>query len=120
MAQSVIAVTAAPNPNALTGVSLTLTACDATNGNSIVSTNAERLIVVNTAAGAGTFTITGPNDPYGRAGNFVMSVPGSASLAAVSIIITPLLTSALWATGGLILTPASNVATLLVGAVRGW
>ena len=44
---------------------ITFTACDATNGNSFVSTGREILIAQNTDSSAHTFTITPVADPYG-------------------------------------------------------
>jgi hypothetical protein len=111
--------TALPISTAVTGVALTLAACDATNGNSIASTGSEVVIVLNTDSSAHTFTITGVPDPSQRTANFSMSVPGSAALATASIVVTPRLSQAFWSAANTILTPNSNSALLFVGVLTG-
>ena len=119
-------------PPGSVGTAIPLNPCDAVNGNSIISSDDDILVVINSTTGALTFTITGQIDPSGRLANFSMSVPGSfsATLATaggttpfVSAIITPKLKSNLWSNtllaGGLILLPSSNVATLFVGVISG-
>ena len=116
--------TVVPGQNALTGQAITFQACDATNGNTIVPTGTERIVVINIdAANPHTFTITGVVDPYGRTQNFSMAVPASTAFtaAAMSGIVSPVLAPQLWATGtpSLIGTPSSNNANLVVAVLQG-
>ena len=117
-----ITKTSLPGVNAVTGTaflagSAAMPVTNGTDSYTFANTGAEMAIVINTTAGALTVTITGVADPYGRSGNFSMSIPGSAALATVSGAITPKLSSSLF--GSTTTFPATNPAGLALCVVTG-
>lgn len=113
MTETAFTITQQPNPFAATGAALTMNAVDTVNGNSLVSTGTEMLVIQNTdGAGAHTFTVTSQADPQGRTGDWSMSVPLS------SFVITQRFPQTGWAVGGLIKTPSSNNTNFKVGVIR--
>ena len=116
--------TLVPGTNALAGTVITFQACDATNGNTIVPTGTERVVVINIdASNPHTFTITGQADPYGRTSNFSQAVAASTAFTAAAMIgyVTPVLSPQLWATGSpsLIQLPSTNSVSLVVAVLQG-
>lgn len=61
------------------GLTLTLTACDNTNGNSFTATGREILIIQNTDTSSHTFTITPVTDPYGGTNTTLTNYSAPAS-----------------------------------------
>lgn len=99
LVQNNIAVTAG-------GLNLTFTACDATNGNSFVSTGREVLLVQNSGGSAYTFTITSVADPFGRTDTSLTAY----SLAASAVAAIQMKYQPGWASSGVISMTCSNAA----------
>jgi len=95
-------------------LTLTFTACDATNGNSFSVTGQEILLVQNSGASSYTFTVSSVSDPYGRTDTSLTNYSVAAS-AIVGIQLKQLLG---WQqTGGVVYTSCSN-ASLKFAIVR--
>jgi hypothetical protein len=88
-------------------LTVTFTACDASNGNSFVVTGQEILLVQNSGGSAYTFTISSVADPFGRSDT---SLTGY-SVAASAITAIQLKYLIGWQqTGGVLYTSCSNAA----------
>lgn len=64
-------------------LAMTLTACDATNGNSFISTGREVIVVQNTDTSSHTFTVTSVADSLGRTDTSLTNYSVAASSLAV-------------------------------------
>jgi hypothetical protein len=87
-------------------LNLTFTACDATNGNSFVSTGREVLLVQNSGGSTYTFTVNSVADNFGRTDTSLTAY----SLAASAIAAIQMKYQAGWMSGTTISMTCSNAA----------
>ena len=92
MSATLLTKTTPPGQFPTSGVTVTMTAADTTNGNCFVAGGKDLLIIQNTSTAAEVFSLISQPDEYGRVGNII-----SESLSASTIhVIGPLPTHA-WA-----------------------
>lgn len=92
-------------------LTLTETACDNVNGNSFPHTGREILLVHNTNASSGTFSVTSVADQYGRTGDI-----SAYSVAASAIAVIDLDTITGWrqSNGNVLLACSANTMKFVV------
>lgn len=113
MARATLTTSTAPGSNNYTGVTLTMTAADASNFNEFVASGKDLVVAHNTGGSPYTVTITSVADPFGRMGDV-----SAVSIAAGAYMVFGPLESTGWLqTNGKIYLQASNAAVKF-GIVR--
>lgn len=91
-------------------LAITFTACDATNGNSFISTGREILIAQNTDSATHTFTVTPVADPYGGTNTTLTTYTLAATGSTGSYSAVQMKSQIGWISGGVInMTCSSNL-----------
>jgi hypothetical protein len=101
-----------PAINAIAGVALTMTAADVSNFNQFTSTMNEIIIIENTAASPGTWTLTSVADPYGRTGDITTEAIAANSVRMFYVRHTG------WIQAGSLVYLAGSATTIKFGVIR--